>query len=263
MNRRAVLPWVFAFSGIVLLLLAFSRMRHLVLPDGGSSSIGPFWKKGDPYCKWVFSHYERPSPPLLQPLPAHPSVPPSLTHLTESPYELQWFSEIEAAQSAICAAVAKPKHAQASETIVARTIELTSLPSDIKWETYDTFNTSTFHASDAYMSRMHYNRTCYNDKTHSFNLAKGKGVQLIEPLWGMLRDPFDRWCGDKALKMENHPGASGQSKAHIMPQGYAPYTYTLTASEPSTEELEAQEWRTHGLPPWHSSLRPHTDPRVG
>jgi hypothetical protein len=22
----------------------------------------------------------------------------------------------------------------------------------------------------------------------------GKGVQLIEPLWGYLRDPFDKYC---------------------------------------------------------------------
>lgn len=61
MNRKAILPYLFAFSGVVLLLLAFSRMRHTILPEGSSSSssIGPFWKKGDPYCKWVFSHYER------------------------------------------------------------------------------------------------------------------------------------------------------------------------------------------------------------
>ncbi|KAI4218727.1 MAG: hypothetical protein L6R36_008789, partial [Xanthoria steineri] len=60
MNRKAILPYLFAFSGVVLLLLAFSRMRHTILPGGSSSSssIGPFWKKGDPYCKWVFSHYE-------------------------------------------------------------------------------------------------------------------------------------------------------------------------------------------------------------
>ncbi|KAL8892118.1 MAG: hypothetical protein Q9192_005653 [Flavoplaca navasiana] len=239
MNRRAILPYVFAFSGIVLLLLAFSRMRHLVLPEGSSSTIGPFWKKGDPYCKWVFSHYE------------------------QSQYELQWFSDIESAQSSICNAVSQPEHANASNIIVARTLELMSISKSIQWDNYDTGNATSFHSSDTFMSRMHYNRTCYDSKTEKFHLAKGKGVQLIEPLWGMLRDPFDRWCGDKALKMEGHPGASGQSKAHIMPQGFAPYTYTLTGTVPTSEELEQQEWRTHGLPPWHSSLRPSSDPRVG
>ncbi|CAO1600433.1 hypothetical protein XANCAGTX0491_004122 [Xanthoria calcicola] len=241
MNRKAILPYLFAFSGVVLLLLAFSRMRHTILPGGSSSSssIGPFWKKGDPYCKWVFSHYE------------------------QSPYELQWFSNIETAQSNICDAVAEPEHANASQIIVTRTVDLMSLPETYQWQTYDTFNTTSFHSSDSFMSRMHYNRTCYDSKTETFQLAKGKGVQLIEPLWGMLRDPFDHWCKEKSLHMDGHPGASGQSKAHIMPQGYAPYTYTLADTEPTEEALQQQEWRTHGLPPWHSSLRPSSDPRVG
>ncbi|KAL8917470.1 MAG: hypothetical protein Q9172_005837 [Xanthocarpia lactea] len=214
-------------------------MRHLILPEGSTSSIGPFWIKNNQYCKWVFSHYE------------------------SSPYEASWFANIETAQSHICETVAKPEHRNASEIIVTRTLELTSLPSSSKWETYDTFNTTTFHSSDSFMSRMHYNRTCYDSKTETFKLAKGKGVQLIEPLWGMLRDPFDRWCGDKALHMEG-ANATGQSKDHIMPQGYAPYTYTTDSSTPPTpEESRQQQWRTHGLPPWHSSLRPSFDPRVG
>ncbi|KAL8990563.1 MAG: hypothetical protein Q9177_000807 [Variospora cf. flavescens] len=121
-------------------------MRHLILPEGGS---------------------------------------------TTSPYEASWFASIETAQSNICEAVAKPEHKNASEIIVTRTLELTSLPSSLKWETYDTFNTTSFHSSDSFMSRMHYNRTCYDSKTETFKLAKGKGIQLIEPLWGMLRDPFD------------------------------------------------------------------------
>ncbi|KAL8672044.1 MAG: hypothetical protein Q9168_003471 [Polycauliona sp. 1 TL-2023] len=263
MNRRAILPYIFAFSGIVILLIAFSRMGYSVIPEGTTNSIGPFWKKGDPYCKWVFSHYERSSPPPFSPATTLPLTHPS----TESPYELQWFSSIETAQSAICDAVAEPEHAAASETIVSRTVDLTSLPSSYKWPTYDTFNATTFNDADAYMSRMHYNRTCYNPKTASFNLAKGKGIQLIEPLWGMLRDPFDRWCGDKALTTQNknHPGPGGQSKAHIMPQGYAPYRYDFSSSESLSSEMDAanENWRTHGLPPWHSSLRPRQDPRIG
>ncbi|KAL8847569.1 MAG: hypothetical protein Q9221_007389 [Calogaya cf. arnoldii] len=224
MNRKQVLPYIFAFTGIVLLLLAFTRR---------------LWKKGDPYCKWVFSHYE------------------------ESPYELEWFSNIETAQRSICDWVAKPNHKNASEIIVTRTLELKSIPSSQQWKTYDTFNTTTFHSSDTFMSRMHYNRTCYDTKTSRFNLAKGHGIQLIEPLWGMLRDPFDHWCGEKALHMEGQASNNGQSKAHIMPQGYSPYTYTLSDTIPTHDTLDQYEWRTHGIPPWHSSLRPSTDPRIG
>lgn len=102
------------------------------------------------------------------------------------------------------------------------------------------------------MSKMHYNRTCYDTRSKDFKLASGKGVQLIEPLWGMLRDPFDKYCGDKGFQMPGIPSGDGQSKAHIMPQGYAPYTYSVTDGDLDQDAL----WTSHGLPPWHSSLRP-------
>ncbi|KAL8800248.1 MAG: hypothetical protein Q9182_005304 [Xanthomendoza sp. 2 TL-2023] len=179
-----------------------------------------------------------------------------------SEYESAWFDRIESAQSHICEAVAEPEHANASEIIVNRTLDLMSLPSSHQWKTYDTFNTTAFHPSDIFMSKMHYNRTCYDPQTETFSLAPGKGIQLIEPLWGMLRDPFDKWCDKKSLHRPGQTNAtgSGQSKAHIMPQGYAPYTYSLTDDD---DDEHTQHWRSHGLPPWHSSLRPSPDPRVG
>ncbi|KAL8682034.1 MAG: hypothetical protein Q9186_001910 [Xanthomendoza sp. 1 TL-2023] len=184
------------------------------------------------------------------------------THLLPaSEYESTWFDRIETAQSHICEAVAEPEHANASEIIINRTLDLMSIPSSHQWKTYDTFNTTALHPSDVFMSKMHYNRTCYDSKTETFRRAPGKGIQLIEPLWGMLRDPFDKWCGTKSLHMPGQATATGQSKAHIMPQGYAPYTYSLADDLPSDEQ--SQQWRSHGLPPWHSSLRPSSDPRVG
>ncbi|KAL8731011.1 MAG: hypothetical protein Q9166_003662 [cf. Caloplaca sp. 2 TL-2023] len=211
-------------------------MRSLVIP-GASDPLGPTWTKGEPYCKWVFSHYEL------------------------SPYESSWFDIIETAQTHICDVVSQPHHANASTTIVSRALNLTDLPSSHKWPTYDTFNTTPAHPSDVHMSRMHYNRTCYDTNTQTFNQAPGKGIQLIEPLWGMLRDPFDMYCGHKKLRMANYSHGDGQSKAHIMPQGYAPYTYSLTNTIPS--KPEDQQWREHGLPPWHSSLRPLSNEHVG
>ncbi|KAI4186175.1 MAG: hypothetical protein LQ346_005742, partial [Caloplaca aetnensis] len=107
---------------------------------------------------------------------------------------------------------------------------------------------------------MHYNRTCYDSSSGNYTLAPGKGIQLIEPLWGMLRDPFDKWCRAKALHAEGFPEPTGQSKSHILPQGFAPYTYSLT-DDVSTQQpasggdLESPVWRTHGIPPWHSA--PH------
>ena len=168
---------------------------------------------------------------------------------------MSWFERIRTAQHDICSGVAEAEHQEASKTIVSRTLELLSVPTTDQWKSYDTFPPSKYNISDTFMSRMHYNRVCYDPHTGSFRQAPGKGVQLIEPLWGMLRDPFDRWCGDKALHMPGQGPASGQSKAHIMPQGFAPYAYSLTDEEPNEKSL----WRSHGLPPWHSSLRPRPD----
>lgn len=69
---------------------------------------------------------------------------------------------------------------------------------------------------------MKYKRECYSPSDMRFERAPGSGVQLIEPLWGMLRDPFDKFCFDKKLHMSDWPaeraGPHGQSKMHIIPQ---------------------------------------------
>ncbi|KAL8916561.1 MAG: hypothetical protein Q9208_008432 [Pyrenodesmia sp. 3 TL-2023] len=241
MDRRILFPYVFAFSGAALLLVAFTRMRSLIIP--GASDPLAFARSGSssqPICKWVFSHYE------------------------SSEYEQSWFGRIETAQNNICSVVAEREHADASTVIVNRTLDLKSLPASHQWKTYDTFPQTSLNSSiDIYMSRMHYNRTCYDSTSGNFTLAPGKGIQLIEPLWGMLRDPFDKWCGAEALHAEGFPETkTGQSKAHILPQGFAPYTYSLTDDVPSTEQppsggdLDSPVWRSHGIPPWHSSPRP-------
>ncbi|KAL9046002.1 MAG: hypothetical protein Q9214_001056 [Letrouitia sp. 1 TL-2023] len=232
--QKVILPCVFVFSGVTLLLVAFYRMRSTVLPETRDSLETGYNSKG--YCKWVFTHYE------------------------SSEYELSWFQRIEVAQKDICKVVAQPQHAEASGVIVNRTLELMSLPVEHQWKTYDSFPPSNFSTkSDRYMSRMHYNRTCYDDKSQSFHLAPGKGIQLIEPLWGMLRDPYDVYCGELKLHTQRQQPHPGQSKAHIMPQGFAPYTYSVTDEESALRS----RWRTHGLPPWHTSLRPFQDPRIG
>ncbi|KAL3417479.1 hypothetical protein PVAG01_10489 [Phlyctema vagabunda] len=147
-----------------------------------------------------------------------------------------------------------PEHVKASTEIVRRVVNLTTIDPEIQWNTYDTIPITSLSPADEYMSRMHYHRVCYNEQTRVFEPASGHGIQLIEPLFGMLRDPFDIYCGTDKLIMEDYVNETpGQSKSHIMPQGYAPYAYTATDNQVS-------EWRTHGIPPWHSSLRPiHND----
>jgi hypothetical protein len=192
------------------------------------------------YCKWVFDKYE------------------------SSAYEEEWFQEVPNVQPTpngtnICKAQQAEKHVAASRAIVGRAINLTAIDPKIQWKTYDTMPTTTLDPADQYMSRMYYRRVCYNEEKREFYPASGHGIQLIEPLFGMLRDPFDLYCGSDKLTIENYPDTNpGQSKHHIVPQGFAPYTYTTKDGR-----VESTEWRTHGIPPWHSSLRPVYNEQVG
>ncbi|TPX18562.1 uncharacterized protein E0L32_002419 [Thyridium curvatum] len=191
-----------------------------------------------PYCKWVFDRYE------------------------SSEYEEQWFREVPHVQSTtadganICKAI--QKHVEAAKSIIRRTITLASVDSKVKWTTLDA-SPGPLAPEDEYMSRMHYRRVCYDEHKQIFQPASGSGIQLIEPLFGMLRDPFDGYCGKDKLIMDNYPDEHpGQSKLHILPQGYAPFTYTT-----KNDDIELRKWYTHGVPPWYSSLRPVYDEQLG
>ena len=173
---------------------------------------------------------------------------------------MEWFGRIGEAQKDICTAVAEPAHVEASKSIVSRVGELTTIDESVTWPTIDSQPYIALDPRDIYMSKMHYKRTCYNPQTQAFVAASGVGVQLIEPLWGMLRDPFDVYCGPQKLTMDGYLNReSGQSKEHIMPQGFAPYAYDTEAE--SADRLTT--WRSHGTPPWQRTLRPEVDQEVG
>jgi hypothetical protein len=260
MPRRAII-----LSYAILLALISVGVYNLgQLPEilrGSSFEASPYGQKDTPpppghepppahispkpaegqYCKWVFDKYE------------------------SSAYEGEWFQEVSNVQSTtpdgtnICKAQQAEKHVAASRAIVGRAINLTAIDPKIQWKTYNTMPTTTLDPADQYMSRMYYRRLCYNEEEREFYPASGYGIQLIEPLFGMLRDPFDHYCGSDKLTIENYPNTNpGQSKHHIVPQGFAPYTFTTKAGR-----VESTEWRTHGIPPWHSFLRPVYNEQVG
>ncbi|KAJ4415895.1 hypothetical protein N0V82_007089 [Gnomoniopsis sp. IMI 355080] len=193
------------------------------------------------FCKWEFSHYE------------------------PSDYEEKWFSIIHDAQNHICDVIQEPEHAANSMSIVRFIESLQELDSRIKWTHYDTVPPVQADPDYQLFSRMHYSRTCYDSRSDTFKPATGRGVQLIEPLWGMLRDPFDVYCGSQRLTMPTWNSQDmSQSKEAIMPQGFAPYTYDLHATTPiSKADDDKHSWRPHGIPPWHSSLTPSQDPHEG
>lgn len=188
------------------------------------------------YCKWEFSHYE------------------------SSEYEERWFSIIKKTQNDICSTVQQPEHAENSKKIVRRIESLLRVDPAVRWAGYDTVAPAEPDPGDHLFSRMHYRRTCYDPKLDAFRpAATGRGVQLIEPLWGMLRDPFDASCGEQRLRMHDWDGRDfGQSKEAIMPMGFAPYAYDLKATSPIELDDPSKKhmWRPHGLPPWHSHLTP-------
>lgn len=188
-------------------------------------------------CRWQFSHYE------------------------PSAYEELWAANISKWQEVVCETLARPEHAHKSELIVGRVKRLTNIDSTVHWppdlpEPKLSSLSGSFanhpgdQEADGLMSRMHYRKECQRQPTQDqWEVVPGaSGVQLIEPLWGMLRDPFDIYCHEYALHKEGWtPGR--QSKSHILAQGYAPYR--LTNGDDYADD-DVAPWRSHGIPPWHS-----------
>lgn len=151
--------------------------------------------------------------------------------------------------------LAEPHHTKRSQEILRRVIHLFAKKPTGKIHAADGDA-----SADALFSRLSYRRECWDPSSRQWARASGVGEELIEPLWGMLRDPADLWCGDK-LRVPFGDGWTGgdggQSKAHILPSSYAPWTYTLDAELPSSPA-----WSV-GSPPWQRSFAAVEDPHLG
>jgi hypothetical protein len=176
-----------------------------------------------------------------------------------SEYETLWVQNIQDWQNSICSVLTRPEHQEASLLLLRRLQELVEVDPTIKWpETGKILNLVRANKkADSLMSRFYYVEECpargegEEGGEGSWKRSGRKGVQLIEPLWGMLRDPFDRFCEDQRLKMEGWHGIIGQSKQAIMPQGYAPYMISNSQEDQDQDAF----WSSHGLPPWVSRSR--------
>lgn len=232
-------PVLWTFSGILIffgLFLSFVPTSTTVSKASSTIKSALGQQTDSTLCKWEFSHYE------------------------SSAYEEKWFSIVGDAQSRVCDVLAETEHSTASAAIVARVEQLVRLDKSITWTQSNdpVLQPSSAQApADHFMSRMHYHRSCYDSTMQTWTkAASGVGVQLIEPLWGMLRDPYDWYCGEKTLKMPGWSTASaGQSKEYIMPQGYAPYAFSEDATSPDQLTM----WHSHGLPPWLHGVAPLQD----
>lgn len=193
--------------------------------------------KTTPLCRWVFDLYE------------------------PSEYEKLWNDNIKEWQDTVCDKLQESEHFSASKSIVGDVIELAAkVDPTLQWGDINAYPAGKLSKSYELMSKFHYKRECYNHSTRTWTKAPGKGVQLIEPLWGFLRDPFDVYCKPLSGKLSGWNGSEGQSKEHIMVQGFAPYAYTLLED---VSVIPEDEWHSHGLPPWISHLQPKIDVNYG
>lgn len=145
------------------------------------------------YCRWQFDSYQ------------------------PSAYEKEWASNIKEWQLDVCTKLTEPTHTLISKSLLTRSLELYGINSDVKWAVQDNQPLIDYRQEDDYFSRMSYRRECY--LSGDWKKVSGKGQQLIEPLWGLLRDPFDIFCGEeKRLHLDIWPDAGTQSKHHIIPQ---------------------------------------------
>lgn len=196
--------------------------------SGSSSSHD----RPEKYCKWVFDRYE------------------------SSAFEQEWITLVTTGgvNDNVCSKVAEPHHAGSITEIMGRIAQLVRvLDGAIKWAKQDTGKPVPQPAVDKLLSRFHYKRLCFGEKDNTWRHAPGHGVQLIEPLFGMLRDPYDVWCGKKKLQSppnHYHNDHRAESTQHILPMGFAPYAYTTKAHG------KLEEWRSYGIPPWQSTYRP-------
>lgn len=189
-------------------------------------------KDNEPTCRWKFSHYE-----------------PSF-------YEKMWHDNINEWSIEICYRVSTDQHLRASRVIVRQIMDLKKAYPNTTWSTVDSIPAGKLEEDYELMSRFHYQRECYDSNFRIWKPA-GKGVQLIEPLWGWLRDPFDSYCNLTSKKLSGWNGDQDQSKEHMMPLGYAPYGYTLEDGE-----IPDDQWRSHGIPPWKRNAAPDEDPNL-
>ncbi|KAK4698392.1 hypothetical protein P7C70_g7885, partial [Phenoliferia sp. Uapishka_3] len=179
-------------------------------------------------CRWVFEKYEA------------------------SELEREWHSNRDW-QTNTCAKLAETQQADWSTRIVSRVMELFARPpgGSIEGDV----------ETDNLFSRLEYRRECWAPDAREWERTTGIGRELIEPLWGMLRDPFDLYCGqDLRLHVAGWTGGvggEGQSKAHILPSSMAPWTYSLDNTLPPNPT-----WST-GSPPWQRSIRAVEDPDLG
>jgi hypothetical protein len=150
------------------------------------------------------------------------------TRYEQSKYEIGWFAIIRGDKVGKNACPILFNDTNLAETLLLQrsTIDLTKGKKlDLK--------------AESFYSKMHYKEVCSGSDT-------GKvGAQLIEPLFGILRDPCDQFCRQKPCP--DMEWTNGQSKQHILTITAAPFVI-------SSKNTNIKDWQ-YGIAPWHCFSR--------
>lgn len=100
---------------------------------------------------------------------------------TPSIWESFWYENIKTLQEDVCVNLAKDEHLNKTIVLMQRLISLQKSGRNLSIVGHE--------ESDQLLSRMFYRQRCFNSQTNQFYDA-GEISQFIEPLIGLLRDPF-------------------------------------------------------------------------
>lgn len=178
-------------------------------------------------CRWKFTRYE------------------------PSAYETLWAENVQKWEVDLCAKMNEEPNPSNSRLLLRRVVELTQSEGVVR---VPPLQPHEVQEADDLMSKMHYAKLCRSVSADGAVREEEErqveaGVQLIEPLWGWLRDPFDLYCGEKGLQWSEWNGDHWQSKVHILPLTAAPY-YVEEQTQGEISSVPSSRWSTDGLAPW-------------
>lgn len=204
-----------------------------------------------------------PECPVATPAPQEAKCSWRFVRYEPSPYELLWTENARQWADNVCEVLKKEEHMRAGKLIIRRVVQLTN--SGYLSDEAKPLSKQEEKEADELMSKLHYSQFCRggdNENGRDEEVIVEEGLQMIEPLWGFLRDPFDRFCN---LSMAGWQADRSQSKAHILPLVQAPFaTRRISVPQPSQEESTADQWRwvAGSLAPWwNESQRTGRPPR--
>ncbi|CAM4849459.1 unnamed protein product, partial [Rotaria magnacalcarata] len=176
-------------------------------------------KKGYEKCRWYFLKYK------------------------QSEWENWWFSNIEQFQNNVCELLGDAENVKKAVLTLERLKEL---------QTFGRNRTrSEKQGADKLLSRMFYRLECINPLTKVV-VQVAEVSQVIEPLVGLLRDPFTICRQNNSLPTFVYEGAELQSKRFLLLSIAAPfYIHWLLQNEENTLKNSIQSSRLYkNLLPW-------------